>query len=116
MTVERHPLMERSSYYEADFCQDGYYYLNLFGPNSNGVQPLVIDSTSQIDTGLGQSNIIAVVASGDELDLYVNRQKIAGTKDNSFSHGSISVGALFQPEGSDHLCDVVYHNAKVWTF
>jgi len=79
--------------------------------NSN--RPLANGSTSQIHTGLGQSNIIAVVANGDELDLYVNQQKVASAKDNSFYHGRITVYAFGSRPNS---CDVVYHNAKVWTF
>src|SRR5260370_22059858 len=95
--------------YWAAFCQDGSYSLCLC---SNDPHDLVTGSTSQIHTGLGQSNIIAVVASGDELDLYVNQQKIAGTKDNSFSHGGIGVVA----SANSGNCDVIYQNAKVWTF
>src|SRR6266566_1913679 len=97
------------SNYDAQFCQDGSY--SLWQENGNG--PLANGSTSQIHTGLGQSNIIAVVANGDELDLYVNQQKIAGAKDNSFYHGRITVYAFGSRPNS---CDVVYHNAKVWTF
>ncbi len=58
---------------------------------------------------------IAGVANGDTFNLYVNQQKIASAKDDSFSHGSIGVLAASFNSGN-YSCDVVYHNAKVWTF
>jgi hypothetical protein len=100
-----------NDYYEAIFCQDGSYDL----VKSNSQDALVNGSTSLIRFGLGQSNIIAVVANGDIFNLYVNKQKIASVKDDSFSHGSIGVLAA-SPGNSYHPCDVIYHNAKVWTF
>jgi uncharacterized caspase-like protein len=100
-----------ADFYEAIFCRNGYYGVGV----SNSQAAFVSGSTSLLKAGLGQSKIIAVVANGDTFNFYVNQQKIASVKDDTFSHGAI--GVLASNYGSNnHPCDVVYHNAKVWTF
>ncbi len=64
-----------------------------------------------IKTGLNQSNIIAVVASGSDLDLYVNHQHIAYVSNSTFSQGQLGVCA----EDAGNPTKVVYENAAVWT-
>lgn len=62
--------------------------------------------------GLGQSNVIAVVANGDTLNLYVNNQKIDSIHDSTSSSGLIGFSAADTGEPTE----VVYSYAKVWTF
>jgi len=61
--------------YNMRICQDGSYKLYLFS-NSSSRKTLTSGSSAAIATGLGQSNIIAVVANGSTFDLYVNHQRI----------------------------------------
>jgi len=91
-------------------CQDGTYALDLTMDNVLST-PLASSSSSVINTGLGQSNVIAVVANGGTLDLYVNTQKIDSVSDSTYNHGQIGVGAysLVTPT------EVVFRNARVWT-
>ncbi len=71
---------------------------------------LTSNSSSAIKTGLNQSNLIAVVANGSTLDLFVNGQKIDSVLDSTYSHGQIGVVA----DATNNQTEVVYSNAKVW--
>jgi eukaryotic-like serine/threonine-protein kinase len=89
--------------------QDGKYGLYLFA-NSSSVL-LRGGSSNAINTGLNQSNLLAVVANGSAIDLYVNNQKIDGVTDSTYSQGHFGVGAL----DLNNPTEVVFSNAKVWT-
>jgi serine/threonine protein kinase len=89
--------------------QDGKYGLYLFA-NSSSVL-LRGGASSAINTGLNQSNLLAVVANGSTIDLYVNNQKIDGVTDSTYSQGHFGVGAL----DLNNPTEVVFSNAKVWT-
>jgi len=89
--------------------QDGKYGLYLFA-NSSSVL-LRGGSSTAINTGLNQSNLLAVVANGSTIDLYVNNQKIDGVTDSTYSQGKFGVGAL----NLNSPTEVVFGNAKVWT-
>ena len=62
-------------------------------------------------TGFNQANIIAVVASGSELDLYVNHQFITYANDSTLSQGQLGVCA----EDVSNASEIVYRDAIVWT-
>jgi len=55
--------------------------------------------------------VVAVVASGSTIDLYVNNQKIDSYSDSSYSQGLIGVFA----SGVNGPTEVMFNNAKVWT-
>jgi len=76
------------------------------------VKPVVSPAVHQ---GLNQTNIIAVVAQGNIITLYVNSQQIARVTDNTYSHGQIGLYASSYATAG-HLTEVVYSNARVWTF
>jgi hypothetical protein len=99
--------------YFFEVCQDGSYlfsrYLDFTG---NNVKDLAGGSSAAIMTGLNQTNVIAAVAQGSTLSIYVNKQKIASASDSTFSHGQI---ALFADSNS-HPTEAAFNNAKVWTY
>jgi hypothetical protein len=99
--------------YDFEVCQNGSYKLVLY-VNSNGtnVNTLISSSSSAIHTGLNASNVIAVVANGSMLDLYVNMQKIASVTDSTYNHGII--GLIADP--TNNPTELVYINAKGWKF
>jgi eukaryotic-like serine/threonine-protein kinase len=71
--------------------------------------------SSLIHRGLGQTNLIAVVAQGSTMRLYVNRQQIDSVTDNTYSHGSIGLAAeTYISLTGYHPTEVVYSNAKLW--
>lgn len=68
-------------------------------------------SSSAINTGPNQSNLIAVVAQGSKIEMYVNRQLIASVNDSTFMHGGIGVAAVGT---TSTPTEAVFSDAKVW--
>jgi len=95
--------------------QNGVYVLRTINncPSNNcNVSELRRGSSTVINTGLNQSNLVAVVASGSTIDLYVNHQKIDRVIDSTYSQGQIGV-AVSDENGSS--TEVGFRDAKVWT-
>jgi eukaryotic-like serine/threonine-protein kinase len=93
--------------------QGGY----IFDISQNGSYALRVDftiiqsgSSSAIKVGLNQSNLIAIAAHGNTLDLFVNKQYITSVNDSSYSEGGIGIlaHAISKPT------EVEYRNAMVW--
>ena len=97
--------------YDFRICQDGTYAFFLYLDTTHK-QTLKNASSSAITSGLNRPNLIAIVANGNTIDLYVNRQKIDGLTDNTYSTGQIGLGA----ESPNNPTAVVYSNLKVWAF
>jgi Na+-transporting methylmalonyl-CoA/oxaloacetate decarboxylase gamma subunit len=99
--------------YFFEACQDGTYLFSRYMDyTGNNVKDLAGGSSAAITTGLNQSNVIAVVAQGSTLSIYVNKQKIASASDSTFNHGQIGLFA----DSSSHPTEVAFNNAKVWTY
>ena len=99
-------------FYSFRIGQDGSYELQLHVDNSRAdIRTLTSGSSSAINTGLNQANTIAVVANGNTISLYVNRQEIDSVTDSTFSHGQIGVVAY----DNSNPTEVAYSNAQVWT-
>lgn len=93
-------------------CRDGDYHFSLYVDNTGtNAKTLKSDSTSAIKTGLNESNLIAVVARGSIIELYINLQHIADVYSDAYSQGQIGVAA----EAESNPTEVAYSNAKVWT-
>jgi lipid-binding SYLF domain-containing protein len=91
--------------------QDGSYEIDLHaGSLGSGTQVLKSGASLAIKAGLNQSNLIAVVVSGSDIDLYVNHQHIAYISDSSYSQGQLGVFA----ESSSQASGVVYKDVSVW--
>ncbi len=101
----------QGSNYFFEVCQSGGYALLRY-PNSSGknVKILRNNSSRAIHTGYDNTNVIAVVANGSSLDLYVNRQKIDHVNDTTYSHGSFGLCAV----AIKNPTEVAYGNAMVW--
>jgi len=55
---------------------------------------------------------VTVVAYKDYIYLYINGQYLISLNDANFSHGQIGVVA----DGINAQAEVVFRNARVWTF
>lgn len=102
------------NFYDFEVCQDGRYEVDLHtGKASSPFKILVtLQSSSVIHSGLGQDNVLAVVANRNTFDLYVNHQKIDSMTDSTYNQGQIGV------YGSSYFGDpteVLFSNARVWT-
>ena len=97
--------------YFAYISPQGNYELDSF----DGQNYKIVGSgtSTAIKTGLNQSNLIAIVARGNTLELYVNELLITKVGDNTSSQGQI--GVIASPGGNQgHPTEVVFSNAKVW--
>jgi serine/threonine protein kinase len=97
-----------SKFYYFRIGQDGSFEFGL--STGSGIQVLQSGTSLAIKTGLNHSNLIAVVASGSNIDLYVNHQHIAYFNDSIYSQGQLGVCA----QDASHLTEVIYSDALVW--
>lgn len=70
----------------------------------------IAGTSSAIHTGANQMNLLTVVANGNDLYLYVNKQLVAYISDNSSSSGMIGFMAM----DASNATTVQYKNMKVW--
>ncbi|MFL5628893.1 MAG: protein kinase domain-containing protein, partial [Ktedonobacteraceae bacterium] len=80
-----------NGYYFLIRQNNGTYEFGIYKNCDNCFQILLAGSSSSINKGLNQLNLLAVVASGSTIDLYVNHQKIGSVSDSSYSQGQIGV-------------------------
>ena len=73
---------------------------------------LMQGSSTAIHTGYGQTNVLAVVASGSSLTFYANGQKMATITDTRRTAGEIGLMISGLPGVET---DAFFHNAEVWT-
>ncbi len=95
-------------YYYFSIKIDGSYELDSFNGKTTNV--LQLGSSAAVKRGLNQPNLLAVVAQGSSIDLYVNGQSIVRTTAINTSSGLIGVAA----DATDQPADVAFSNARVW--
>lgn len=102
-------------FYTYDFGPDGSYVLWWYPTGSGATaRQLATGSAASFHTGLGQTNTIAVVASGSTLQLYVNFDTVQTvTIPSSMLNTSGDVGLYTYSGGS--ASQVQYADARVWT-
>src|SRR5216683_1650980 len=95
--------------YAFDVASDGFYTLAVI----NGTSGVVLNfgPSPAIKTGLNQSNLLTVIARGNNIYLYINKQYIAMVNDSTFSSGKIG---LFAISGDNPQADIAFSNAQVW--
>lgn len=103
-----------NNFYAFILSENGYYAF-LLCPSGYCNSIVTTTFSSAIHEGLNQTNIVAVVAKGSTFTLYVNHQQLISANDNTYTHGHIALAAWPARQSSD-LTEVVYSNAKVWTF
>ncbi len=102
-----------NNFYLFYVSQAGSYELFLC-PGITCNQLVASTPSTAINKGLNATNVVAVVATGTSITLYVNRQQVTSLNNATFSHGQIGVVASpFANAG--HPTEVVYSNARVWT-
>jgi serine/threonine protein kinase len=94
-------------------CQDRTYDLYKYTDFSTAsLLPTPSNDNSAIYAGLGQTNLLGVIAQGNTITLFINQQQIASVQDDSYSQGGIGLCA----SANTNSTEVVYNDAKVWTF
>ncbi|TMD39889.1 MAG: serine/threonine protein kinase [Chloroflexi bacterium] len=84
--------------------ESGNFHLKVYFDKFDTSSVVASGSSAAIKTS--GSNLIAVVARGGQIDLYVNRQLIKSLSDTTFRSGQIGVVAL--------AGEVAFSNVRVW--
>lgn len=101
------------NYYYFAICQNSSFNFSIYtSSTTKSIQSSV--PNANIRPGLGQPNLIAVVANNDSITLYVNNQSIYATHDSIYTQGRIGLVAESDSQGTSPT-EVVFSNAKVWT-
>lgn len=100
-----------TKYYLFQVWASGYYSLYVQIDNTN-FKTLASDASPAITIGLNQTNLLAVVANGSTLDLYVNHTKLGSVTDSTYTSGYIGL----QVESETNPTEVAFKNAKLWTW
>ena len=102
-----------SKFYLIVICQDGIYnierYKRIDYPNVR--LELATGISTVFKHGLQKTNLIAVAAHGDILDIFANKQRIASVRNGEYKQGEIGVIAFSRGK----VTEVTYNNAQVWT-
>ncbi len=101
-----------SRFYYFRVCIDGSYAFIRYASDGNTALNVTLKSstTSAIHQGLNQINVLAVVASGSKIDLYVNHQLIISLQDSSYTQGQIGLVAKSRANATE----AVFSNVMVW--
>ncbi len=100
-----------SKFYLFRVAQDGTYDLYMY-PDKTGsdAKKLTSGNATNMHTSQHASNLLAVVAHGAQIDLYINDQYQASVNDSTLQSGAIGLVA----ENDGTLVDVAYTQAQVW--
>jgi len=101
--------------YDFFIGQDGAYEFDLLGADSTGNHTKALTSgtlpPSVFHAGYNQSNLIAVVARGNTIDLYVNQHHITSVNVTTSSHGLLGMEA---DSVNQTKTTVAFRNIKIW--
>jgi hypothetical protein len=101
----------QSNFYLFAISGDGSYHLDLVNDNSGISLPMTLrQSSSTYIKGAGSPNVIAVVAVGNTISLYVNNNLLAKVTDSTYSSGQIGLAS----SENSNATDAVFSNARVW--
>jgi hypothetical protein len=103
-------------FYYFYICTNSTYGLVRYTANTSDtrVNPVLTQQyySDLIKQGLNQENLLAVVANGPKIDLYVNQNKLDSVTDAAYSQGNIGVLARREVVQTD----TAFSSAKVWIF
>ena len=95
-----------------------YFYIRRDGTyglvrNTGSQHVLLAQGSSHIiNTGLNQPNVLAVVANGSSIDLYVNLHHLTHIVDDLYRAGRIGIGTSVP---DNHSGEAVFRNVMLWT-
>jgi hypothetical protein len=96
-------------FYLFELGADGRYAL-LLGQTS-GVTELTSGTSTVINQGLNQANVLTVVDIDGQIYLYINKQPLTHLSDYTYNSGQL---ALFGASNTGPT-DVAFNNAQVWS-
>ncbi len=102
----------QTKYYSFFIDRSGTYTL-ITSVDNSGTRDYVLrkGTSSSIKTGLGQVNLLAIIARGSSISLYINHHYIASASDDTYQAGQIG---LFGGSTSTAQADVLFQHVQVW--
>ena len=99
--------------YQFRISTDGTYILNkyIIENGKPATQPLLSGSSPTIVQGAHQPNLVAVLAQGDAIAIYINKKYVANTNDATYRQGQIGVYVDSDPSS---VVDVAFSKLQVW--
>ena len=98
--------------YVIELTSQGAYLLGTGQSGTSNFKVLAEGSNSTINTGLGSSNLLTIIAQGNILYLYVNRQFIISTSDPSSSTGLIGIAS--SGTITNVAVDATFNHFQLW--
>lgn len=100
-------------------CQNGTYLLGRYDGNPSSTTskaaPILEEKLTPqpvIHQGLHQSNVIAIVANGGTIELWINHLHVSTVNDGTYQRGRIGLAA----NSFTQATEVAFSDARVWTF
>lgn len=98
-----------SKFYVFRLESDGIYDL-FVSQDNNHTTELSYGNSPAIHKYAGHSNLLAVVARGSNMYLYINKQYVSTVSDDTYKSGQIGVFA----EDHTNPTDVAFSNVQIW--
>ncbi|HLZ56307.1 MAG TPA: hypothetical protein VKR06_05100 [Ktedonosporobacter sp.] len=90
---------------------DGSYILGRVENNGAHLEPLFNGSSSPLITkGVNQSNLVAIIAQGNNIYVFVNKKYLRGASDSTYQSGHIGVYV----DGDASPVDAAFSNVQAW--
>lgn len=98
--------------YRVSIDQNGDYRILIYVDSQGSTSRILKEDTApSFNAGLQQSNILSIVARGDQISFYVNRQLVTTVTDSTYNHGQIGFDVTNHQSGKT---DVAFTNVKIW--
>jgi serine/threonine protein kinase len=97
-----------TSYYLFSVGSDGHYSLSY--QTTKNLVSLKHGTSSAIQVGLNNPNLLTVIAHGNTLVLYINKTYVTTVTDHTRSSGMIGVFA----QNNNNVTDIAFRNAQLW--
>lgn len=99
--------------YQFRISTDGTYILNKYVVENGkpASKPLLSGSSPAIVKGANQPNLVAILAQGDAIALYVNKKCLGTTNDTTYQQGQIGVYVDSDPSS---VVDAAFTKLQVW--
>jgi len=105
--------------FRADDATQKFYLLRIASDGTlnisvsrgdKSLNPILEDTNGAIKTG-AQTNLITLIARGNTISVYINKQFADSVTDNTYNGGKIGILAF----DTSHAADVSFTNANIWT-
>jgi len=108
--IFREDSTEASKAYVFTICQNGSYEVDIDQGAAQAYKTIQSGTTTGLHKGLNQTNLVAVVAQGQNFSLYVNKQLVTTFTDNTYGSGRLGVAV----GDAGNATDVSFANQRVW--